>query len=70
MVMPSRNHRTESLERLNRELGEAKGAPLSERTKWINFCELVAIQKLRENFRGRLPFKRCMKTPGRARTNS
>src|ERR1700676_2678933 len=31
MVMPRRNHQTESLERLNRELGEAKGTPLSER---------------------------------------
>jgi hypothetical protein len=31
MVMPRRNHQTESLERLNKELGEAKGTPLSER---------------------------------------
>ena len=31
MLMPSRSHQTESLERLNRPLGEAKGTPLSER---------------------------------------
>ena len=31
MVMPKRNHQTESLESWNRELGEAKGTPLSER---------------------------------------
>jgi hypothetical protein len=31
MVTPRRNHQTESLERLNNELPEAKGTPLSER---------------------------------------
>ena len=31
MAMPSRSHQTESLERLNRALGLAKGTPLSER---------------------------------------
>ena len=31
MVMPRRSHQTESLERLNRALGLAKGTPLSER---------------------------------------
>jgi len=31
MLMPSRNHHTASLERLNNPLGEAKGTPLSER---------------------------------------
>ena len=29
--MPSRSHQTDSLERLNRPLGLAKGTPLSER---------------------------------------
>ena len=31
MVMPRRNHQTESLERWNKELGEAKGTTLPER---------------------------------------
>ena len=31
MAMPSLSHQTESLERLNRPLGLAKGTPLSER---------------------------------------
>ena len=31
MAMPRRNHQTDSLERLNRALGLAKGTPLSER---------------------------------------
>ena len=31
MVMPSRSHHTESLDRLNNPFGEAKGTPLSER---------------------------------------
>ena len=31
MAMPRRSHQTESLERLNRALGLAKGTPLSER---------------------------------------
>src|SRR6187200_439893 len=31
MAMPSLSHQTESLERLNRALGLAKGTPLSER---------------------------------------
>ena len=31
MAMPSRSHQTESLERLKRPLGLAKGTPLSER---------------------------------------
>ena len=31
MAMPSRSHQTESLERLNRAFGLAKGTPLSER---------------------------------------
>ena len=31
MVMLRRNHQTESLESWNKELGEAKGKPLSER---------------------------------------
>ena len=31
MLMPSRNHQTENLERLKSPLGEAKGTPLSER---------------------------------------
>lgn len=31
MATPSRNHQTESFERLNRPFGLAKGTPLSER---------------------------------------
>jgi len=31
MVMPRRDHHTESLESWNKESGEAKGTPLSER---------------------------------------
>ena len=31
IAMPSRSHQTESLQRLNRALGLAKGTPLSER---------------------------------------
>jgi len=31
MVMPRRSHQTESLESWNKEFGEAKGTPLSER---------------------------------------
>ena len=34
MAMPRRSHQTESLERLNRALGLAKGTPLSERMAW------------------------------------
>ena len=74
MAMPRRSHQTESLERLNKALGLAKGTPLSERMaagrpRSANSCWKACRDLMRLKLQGR-SFPEIQKIMGASAINT